>query len=191
MSTPLVLRPAPGPRRQLLSTGAVIAVVLVIAGALAGGRPALITGIALAALVIVTVAAHLWLSRIVAAPGEITVRGLFGQRRHDRADAASVVLATLLRPGAAARTVFLLDAQGRVLMRINGALYAQDDLDRLVEHLELPIGGPDDPVTGARLARAQPGAAGWIERHPVGVILICIAGFAVIAVVGGALLAGL
>lgn len=191
MSTPLVLRPAAGPRRQLLSIAAVIAVVLVVAGALAGGRPALITGLALAALTIVVAAAHLWRSRIVADPAAISVRRLFGHRRLDRAEAASVVLATLLRPGAAARTVFLLDAQGGVLARINGALYDPADLDRLVEHLGLPLGGPDDPVTGARLARAQPGAAGWVERHPVGVILLCVAGFAVIAVVGGALLAGL
>ncbi|SEE78276.1 hypothetical protein [Jiangella alba] len=191
MSTTLVLRPAPGPRRHLLSIAAVIAVVLVIAGALAGGRPALITGIALAAVVILAAAAHLWRSRIVAAPAEISARWLFGRRRQDRADAASVVLTTLIRPGAAARTVFVLGARDQVLMRINGALYAPEDLDRLVEHLELPLGGPDDPVTGARLARAQPGAAGWIERHPAGVILICIAAFIVIAVVGGALLAGL
>lgn len=190
MSTPLVLRPAPGPRRRLLSVAAVIAAVLLVAGALAGGRPALITGIALAALVIVAVAAQLGRSRIVVAPTEIVVRGLFRRRRRDRADAA-VVQATLLRPAAAARTVFLLDAGGRVVLRIDGTLYAPDDLDHLVENLGLPSGGPDDPVAAARLARAQPGAAGWIERHPVGVVLICVAGFIVIALVGGTLLAAL
>jgi len=43
----LVLRPAAGPRRQVLTIAAVIAVVLVVAGVLAGGRPALITCISL------------------------------------------------------------------------------------------------------------------------------------------------
>lgn len=190
MSNALVVRPAPGPRRHALTIAAVIAAVLLLAGVLAGGRPALFTGIGLAAVTVVTVLVHLWRSRILVTPAEISARGLFGRRRGDRGLAASVVQATLIRPGASARTVFVLDAEGQVLLRIDGALYAPDDLDRLVAHLGLPAGGSDDPVTGARLARAQPGAAGWIERHPVGVILLCAAGFVVIALVGGALLAG-
>jgi hypothetical protein len=56
----LVLRPAAGPRRQVLTIAAVIAVVLLVAGVLAGGRPALITCISLVLLLAATIAVYLW-----------------------------------------------------------------------------------------------------------------------------------
>jgi hypothetical protein len=158
----LVLRPAAGPRRQVLTIAAVIAVVLIVAGVLAGGRPALITSISLVLLLAATIAVYLWRSHIVVTPGEISARGLTFHRRRDRALATSVIRATLVQPGAVSETIIVLDA-----------------------------GGPDGPVTTAQLARERPGTVGWIGRHPVALTLLCALGFAVAAVVLGTVVAAL
>ncbi|MBB5789405.1 hypothetical protein [Jiangella mangrovi] len=188
----IVLRPAPGPRRQVLMIAAVIAVVLVIAGVMAGGRPALITCIVLALLLAAAAAVYLGRSRIVVTPAEISVRGLWFHHRRDRTLAAALVRATVVQPMAApAETIVVVDVDDRALLRINGALYSTSDLDRLVDHLGLISGGPDRPVTLGQLARERPGSVGWVGRHPVAFTLLCALGFAVLAVVLGAVIAGL
>lgn len=192
MSDTLVLRPAPAPRRLVYRITAVISVVLVIAGVMAGGRPALITCIGLVLLLAVAVALYLWRSRIVVTPAEISARGLWFHHRSDRGQAASLVRAMVIHPGAApAETIVVFDSDEHALLRINGALYASADIDRLVDHLGLPTGGPDRPVTTGQLARERPGTVGWIGRHPVAFTLLCALGFAVLAVVLGAVVAAL
>ncbi|MEV0288675.1 MULTISPECIES: hypothetical protein [unclassified Kribbella] len=187
----LVLRPAAGPRRQVLTIAAVIAVVLVVAGVMAGGRPALITCISLVLLLAATIAVYLSRSRIVVTPAEISARGLTFHRRRDRALAASVIRAKVIQPGAVSETIVVLGTGGHALLSINGALYAPADLDRLVDHLGLPTGGPSGPVTTAQLARERAGTVGWAGRHPVAFALLCALGFAVGAVVLGTVVAAL
>jgi len=187
----LVLRPAAGPRRQVLTIAGVIAVVLIIAGVLAGGRLALITCIGLVLLLAATIAVYLWRSRIVVTRAGISARGLTFHRRRDRALAASVLRATVVQPGAVSETIVVLDAGGHALLTINGALYAPTDLDRLVAHLGLPTGSPNGPVTTAQLVREQPGSVGWIGRNLIAFTLLCALGFAVVAVVLGTVVAAL
>ncbi len=187
----LILRPGAGPRRQVLTIAAVIAVVLVVGGVLAGGRPALITCIGLVLLLAATIAVYLWRSRIVVTPADISARGLTFHRRRDRALAASVIRATVVQPGAVSETIVVLDAREQALLSINGALYAPADLDRLVNHLGLPTGGPNGPVTTAQLARERPGTVSWAGRHPVAFPLLCALAFAITAVLLGTLIAAL
>ncbi|RZT17179.1 hypothetical protein EV649_4716 [Kribbella sp. VKM Ac-2569] len=187
----LVLRPAAGPRRQVLTIAAVIAVTLVVAGVLAGGRPALITCIGLVLLLAATIAVYLRRSRIVVTPVDISARGLTFHRRRDRALAASLIRATVVQPGAVSETIVVLDGGGHALLSINGALYAPADLDRLVNHLGLPTGRPDGLVTMAQLARERPGTVGWIGRNLIAFTLLCALGFAVAAVVLGTVVAAL
>ncbi|WP_116950745.1 hypothetical protein [Jiangella endophytica] len=192
MSNALVLRPAPGPRRHALAITAVIAVVLVIGGVMAGGRPALFTGIGLALLLAAAIAVYLRRSHIVVTPTEISVRGLWFHRRRDRADAASILRTKVVQPGAApAETIVLFDPDQRALLRINGALFSVADLDRLVDHLDLPVAGSEGPVSAGQFAREQPGASSWVERHMLAFILLCALGFAVVAVVVGTVIAAL
>ncbi|TWD79973.1 hypothetical protein FB561_1039 [Kribbella amoyensis] len=187
----LVLRPAAGPRRKVFLIAAIVAVALLIGGVNAGGRPALITSIGLALLLAATLAVYLRRSRIVVTPAEISARGLTFHHRRDRALAASVIRATVVHPGASAETIVVLGAGGHALLTINGALYSPTDLDRLVFHLGLPIGGPGRPITTTQLAREQPGSVGWAGRHPIAFTLLCALGFAVAAVVLGAVIAAL
>jgi hypothetical protein len=156
---------------------------------MAGGRPALITCIGLVVLLAATIAVYLSRSRIVVTPADISARGLTFHRRRDRALAASVIRATVIQPGAVSETIVVLDAGEQALLTINGALYAPADLDRLVHHLGLPTGRPDRPVTMAQLGRERPGTVGWIGRHPIATALLCTLGFAVAAVVLGAVVA--
>lgn len=186
----LVLRPAPGPRRLVYRITTVIPVVLVIAGVLAEGRPALITGIGLALVFAAAMAVYLWRSRIMVTATEISARGLWFHRRRDRAKAASLIRMTVVHPGAApAETIVVFDPGRRPLLSINAALYSAADLDRLVDHLGLPVAGSDGPVTAAQFARDQPEAAGWVQRHMLAFILLCAAGFAVLALVLGTVIA--
>ncbi|TCC07467.1 hypothetical protein [Kribbella soli] len=187
----LVLRPAAGPRRQVLTIAGVISAVLVIGGVMAGGRPALITCIGLVLLLAATIAVYLWRSRIVVTPAGISARGLTFHRRRDRALAASVIRATVVQPGAVSETIVVLDAAGHALLSINGALYAPADLDRLVAHLGLPTGRPNGPVTTAQLARERPGSVSWAGRNLIAFTFLCALGFAVAAVVLGTVIAAL
>ncbi|TCC26157.1 hypothetical protein [Kribbella sindirgiensis] len=187
----LVLRPAAGPRRVVLRFTAVTAAAFIVGGVVAGGRAALITSIGLVVLLAASMAVYLSRSRIVVTPAEISARGLTFHRRRDRRLAASVLRATVVQPGAVSETIVVLDAGQRALLSINGALYAQADLDRLVHHLGLPIGGPSGPVTMAQLGRERPDAVSWAGRHPIAFPLLCALGFAVIAVVLGTLIAAL
>jgi hypothetical protein len=142
-------------------------------------------------LLAATIAIYLWRSRIVVTPADISARGLTFHRRRDRALAASVLRATVVQPGAVSETIVVLNAGGHALLTINGALYATADLDRLVNHLGLPTGSPDGPVTMTQLARERPGTVGWIGRHLVAFTLLCALGFAVAAVVLGTVVAAL
>jgi hypothetical protein len=187
----LVLRPGAGPRRQVFKIVAVISGAFVIAGFGAGGRARWILCIGLILLLVGTVAVYLRRSHIVVTPTEISARGLTFHRRRDRALAASVIRATVVQPGAVSETIVILDAAGHSLLSINGALYSPADRDRLIGYLGLPTSVPGQPVTFVQLGREQPGAVSWAGRHPVAFALLCALGFAVAAVVLGALVAAL
>ncbi|MET9273282.1 hypothetical protein [Kribbella sp. NPDC003557] len=187
----LVLRPAAGPRRQVLTIAGVIAAALLVGGVVAGGTPALITCIALVVVLAVTMAVYLSRSHIVVTPTEISARGLTFHRRRNRALAASLVRVQVVQPGATSETIVVLDAGNQALLSINGALYAPTDLDRLVHHLGLPTGGPAGPVSMAQLGRNHPDAVSWPGRHPVATILICTLSFAVAALVLGTIVAAI
>ncbi len=187
----LVLRPGAGPRRQVFTMVAVLSVVFVIAGFTTGGRPAWITCIGLVLLLAGILAVYLRRSQIVVTPTEISARGLTFHRRRERALAAAVIRATVVQPGAVSETIIILDAAGHSLLTINGALYSAADLDRLIGCLGLPTSVPGRPMTLVQLGREQPGSVSWAGRHPIAFALLCALGFAVVAVVLGAVVAAL
>lgn len=187
----LVLRPGASQRRLALTMVLVIGAALVAGGIVAGGRPAMITCISLVVLLAVWMAVYLSRSRIVVTPAEISARGLTFHRRRDRALARSVLRATVVQAGAVSETIVVLDGGGQVLLNINGALYERTDLDRLINHLGLPTDRPGQSVTLTQLAQQQPGAVSWAGRHLAAFTLLCALGFAVIAVVLGAVVAAL
>lgn len=180
-------------RQKALVTLVALAVISVgiVAAVLAGDAPTVFAPVVggLFAVPIVLVVTALVRGRITLTAQEIVVRGL-GTRRRSRAHVTEVVRATISAPRAGATdNLFLLDAHRKPVIRVSDTNYTRGQLDRLVDALGVPCGGPRGPVSAQQLAEAYPGLVSRAERHPYRVAL---AGFAlgvviVLAVVGVAL----
>ncbi|MDT0341455.1 hypothetical protein [Streptomyces litchfieldiae] len=175
-AAPLLLRPAARLRWAILVVAVVCGLVFLSPAGALGGAPALV------ATVVVETAACvlLWMRasriRVVVTEHQIETIGVFRRRLRPRAEAAHVVRATLIPPrGMIFPVVFVLDARGRVIVRLNGGAYAPEDLDRLAGHLGLPQSGPDQPVTARQLTRTYPEIVPFFEARPI------LTGFAVAA----------
>ncbi|WP_431061425.1 hypothetical protein [Streptomonospora nanhaiensis] len=185
MQDALVLTPS---RRRVWTRLAVAAVPLVTATigiwVKAGPVAGLIAG-ALFAVMVVLLLLHTRRSSIVLTPYEFIEKGLGFQRRRPRGRIARLVRANVVVPRSGANeTLYVLDADNDVVIRLYGANYTSQDVDRLVEALAVPCEGPDRPVTYAELARTHPHVLSWVERHPVlmtltilGVLLLLVAVF--------------
>lgn len=191
----LVLRPALRAGWARLGVGVVTGVVMTAGiGFRVGPEAAVATGIAWAVLVAL-VTAHLHRARIVLTAHEIVLKGAVFQRRRSRADAVWTIRATVVQArGGPCDTLFVLDAHGGVLIRVYGANYATEDLDRLVNALGLPCSGPERPVTPRELQRYRPGLVTWFEQHAylLGMAFAVVLTLAIVAgvLIGLALTAG-
>lgn len=155
--------------------GVIVLVVLAVAGAgivaaiLIGDAPtvfALIVGSLFVILLPLAIGALLS-SRVTLTAHELVVQGLFGRKRWPRSRIAEVVRASITAPrGGAGESLFVLDAQRALLVRVQGSLYTQTDLTRLVDALGVPSSGPDGPVSAKKFAETYPGLVSWVERHP-------------------------
>ncbi len=162
-----VLRPSLRHRPLVLPAILIVAMCVVVGARF--GWPGVLVGFAVAAVaIVVPLAGYLRRARIVVTPSQITVRGLVTHKRADRDQAASIVRAVIVAPRAPMNdTIFVLDRDEKLLLRIHGVDYPTADLDRLVEVLGLPATTADRPVTATEVARRYPGLVPWIQRHPV------------------------
>ncbi|ADH69542.1 MULTISPECIES: hypothetical protein [Nocardiopsis] len=162
----LVLRPGLRAGWARLGVGVVTGVVTTAGIAFrVGPGAALATGVAWTVLV-AAVALHLHRARIVLTAHEIVLKGAFFQRRRSRSRAVWTIRATVVQPrGGPCDTLFVLDQHGGVLVRVYGANYTTEDMDRLVSALGLPCSGPEGPVTPKELDRFRPGLVTWAEQH--------------------------
>ncbi|WP_024876046.1 hypothetical protein [Saccharomonospora piscinae] len=160
------------------------AVMLIVWGAYIRVELGLTAALVAGAIYVVFVAlvwAHLARSRVGVTAEEVTVYGLF-QRRRSRDRVAGIVRATVVPiKGGPSEQVFLLDSRRELVLRINGAIYSAQDLDRLVEVLQVPCDGPDQPVTPKQLHGLYPGLVSWAERRPYMLTSIVIAALLVVA----------
>ncbi|WP_304455382.1 hypothetical protein [Nocardiopsis sp. YSL2] len=181
----LLLRPD---RRKARENGIVVlvtAVVVTLGVAIGPGWQAALASGAFGLVLFALVIGHRRQADIELTEREIAVRGLCSRKRRSRARAARVVRATLVQMrGSPMETLFVLDANGGVLLRMRGELYAPEDLDLFVRELGVPCDGPDEPVTANRFAKSHPGLVSWVERHPY--LLL----FLVTVIVVGAVMAG-
>ncbi|TMR06257.1 hypothetical protein ETD83_05150 [Actinomadura soli] len=71
-------------------------------------------------------------------------------------------------PGAegANESLFLLDAHGKLLIRVGVDYYKREEVDRLVQMLDVPCSGPDYFGSAKEFTKTYPGLVSWIERHP-------------------------
>ncbi|ACZ88577.1 hypothetical protein [Streptosporangium roseum] len=164
----LVLRPDARKGAAFL-IAALVATVAIVAAILVGDAPTVFAPImgAVFAVLIALGSCAFFRARIVLTAHEIVLRGIFFQQRRSRSHAAEVVRATLVAPRASpGDTLFVLDAQRNLLIRVPGSGYAREDIDRLVSALGVPCSGPDHAVDANELAKTYPGLVPWVERHP-------------------------
>lgn len=120
-------------------------------------------------------------SRITLTPHDLVVQGLFTRRRRSRSHITKAVRATIHLPnGAGGESLFLLDAHGRLLIRVNAGGYKREDVDRLVETLGVPCSGPGYFGSAKEFDETHPGLVSRAERHPYRIA------FAIIGVVSAA-----
>ncbi|TDQ47253.1 hypothetical protein [Actinorugispora endophytica] len=173
----LVLRPNLGKGLAVLAV-TLVASMAVPAAAVIGDAPvalAATVGALFAALTVLAVAS-LVSARVTLTPDEIAVRGLFSNQRRSRPRVAQVVRATITAPrGASGESLFLLDEHRGLVIRVNGAPYTREDLDRLVDALGVPCEGPDRPVDARQFARAYPDLVSRAEQHPYRIAFAAIA----------------
>ncbi|SNS22200.1 hypothetical protein SAMN06265355_11350 [Actinomadura mexicana] len=146
-----------------------VAAVSIVAAILIGDAPAvfaLIVGGVFAVLIPLAIGTLLS-ARVTLTAHELVVQGLFGRKRWPRSRVAEVVRASITAPrGGAGVSLFVLDSQGALLVRVQGGLYSPEDLARLVDALGVPCSGPDRPVNASEFAETYPGLVSWVERHP-------------------------
>ncbi|MFD6950218.1 MULTISPECIES: hypothetical protein [unclassified Nocardiopsis] len=144
----LVLRPDLRAGWSRLALGMVSGVIVTAGVAFRGGpEAALVVGAAWVVLFSL-VAAHVHRAGIILTAHEIVLKGAFFRRRRSRARAVWTVRASVVQPRQGpCDTLFVLDAHGGVLVRVYGAHYTAEDMDRLVHALGLPCSGPEEPVT--------------------------------------------
>ncbi|MER5423503.1 hypothetical protein [Streptosporangium roseum] len=179
----LVLRPDARKGAAFL-IAALVATVAIVAAILVGDAPTVFAPIvgAVFAVLIALGSCAFFRARIVLTAHEIVLRGIFFQQRRSRSRAAEVVRATLVAPRVSpGDTLFVLDAQRNLLIRVPGSGYAREDIDRLVNALGVPCSGPDHAVDANELAKTYPGLVSWVERHPYR-IAFAVAGVVVAAV---------
>ncbi|GAA1872139.1 hypothetical protein [Actinomadura bangladeshensis] len=187
----LVLRPD-------VRAGLIVVAVLVVAGAsivaaiLIGDAPtafAPFVAVLFTALAVLGIASLLR-ARIVLTPQEIVVRGVFSQQHRPRAQAAEIVRATITAPrGASGESLFILDAQRNLLIRVSGAAFKREDLDLLVAELGVPCSGYDHPVAPKRFAEMYPGLITKAEQYPYRLAFTAIAVICAIAALTAAVMA--
>ena len=149
--------------------GAMCAALLTGEFALVWGEEVALFSAVLWTVVIVWFAGNLYRGVIILTAHEIVVKGLVLLRRWPRTHVASVVCATVLL-GPYRRSydlLFVLDAHGNVLIRVDKEQFRTEDLDRLVDALGMPCDGPDYAVSAKELQRTHPGLMPWFARHPV------------------------
>ncbi|MCP9948767.1 hypothetical protein [Actinomadura madurae] len=124
-------------------------------------------------------------ARIILTEHEITVKGLLRQRRRSRAHAAGVVRATIVVPQASAEVLFILDAHGNALIKVDGDGFEAGGLDRFVDALGLPCSGPDHALSWTRFGRMYPGLVPWDKRHStlLAILLVSALTLLIVAVI--------
>ncbi|WP_344887959.1 hypothetical protein [Actinomadura meridiana] len=166
-------------------TAAAVSGVGIVAAILVGDAPTVfapIVGGVWAVLIALGTVAFLT-SSVTLTPHEVVVRGLFIRQRRSRSGVVRVVRATIHLPnGVGSESLFLLDAHGQSLIRVNVGGYKREDVDRLVEALGVPCDGPNYFASAKEFDKTYPGLVSRVERHPYRIPL-AIAGFVAIAVV--------
>ncbi|WP_412518662.1 hypothetical protein K8Z49_11400 [Actinomadura madurae] len=85
-------------------------------------------------------------------------------------------------PQASAEVLFILDAHGNALIKVDGDGFETGDLDRFVDALGLPCSGPDHALSWAKFGRMYPGPVPWDKRHSTLLAILLVSVFTLLLV---------
>ena len=130
-------------------------------------------------------------TRLQLDPTVITEHGAFRLSRRATADrVASAALLTVYDNTSLRRRhqLFLLDADGRTLLRMRGEHWSDAHMRTVSAHFDVPVSESTEPVTTRELRRQRGDQLSWRERHPTasaGLLLLAgLASCGAIAVLG-------
>jgi len=159
-------------RSVLIGSGLAALLVVVILGRMSGGM--LMAGVVVLAVLFAAALAGIWLffhnTRVQYAPGRVLRTDLFGRTRElTTATVKQVVLVEHLRGATqlVAPVLYLLDGDGRSLLRLRVGLWTLDELGAIGAAIHRDPDVVTGVVTAAELRRRFPGAVSFWEAHAV------------------------
>ncbi len=96
-------------------------------------------------------------------------RGFFGRTVLVRPGDVGAVMLIRLYEGSTLDTLpqlFVTAPGGRLLLRMRGQFWSQEDMERVAEELDVPVTRPEDSMTLTQLRRTSPQLLYWFERLP-------------------------
>jgi hypothetical protein len=127
-------------------------------------------------------------SRITAEPRSLTIRTAFGlshavARHHlDRAVLVEHHVTSRSPTAGSTPRLFLLDDEGRAVLRWSGQAWTEDQMRELVSALDIPLVEIPGRLGSGDIHRRYPHALGVWEGHPTAVAALSISALAVISI---------
>ncbi len=108
---------------------------------------------------------------ITLGPGGVRERGFFGRTVRVGPGEAGAAILVKVYEGSTLDVLpqfFVASRQGRLLIRMRGQFWSEDDMERVAEELDIPVTRPEEPMTPNQLRRTWPRLMYWFERFPFG-----------------------
>jgi hypothetical protein len=127
-------------------------------------------------------------SRITAEPRSLTIRNVLGTShtvaRHHLETAVLIEAHITSTAQAAASTprLFLLDDEGRSVLRWSGHLWSEEEMRELVGTLDIPLTKIPGRLGSGDIHRRYPHALGFWEGHPVAVAVLFVAALVMVSI---------
>jgi hypothetical protein len=106
--------------------------------------------------------------RIVIERDALVERGFFFSNRIAAKRIATALVVDVYR-GVSTETnrqLFLLEGSGGLLLRMRGQFWSDEEIAKVAAAFDVPVQGPEDPITTTQLRTEMPELIYWFERWP-------------------------
>ncbi|WP_075741407.1 MULTISPECIES: hypothetical protein [Actinoalloteichus] len=173
----LVIRPSAARRSGILVLTVIMAALVIPTPSIYFGWAGFLWSTGIGGGALAWTLLSLYRPRIILTSRRIGLRGRIGGVRWvPRSMVALAVQGWLRMPTKAPHNVFLLDADGRRVMRLLDSIFDRTDLEELVAALDVPVAAFPGGTSAKTLARSYPDIVSWPERRPFVVALLIASG---------------